>query len=137
MTESEPLERNVKTAEGALKQEKAQVEAEKSLARERTAKDQRELDELQRRAQVYRRADLRPRCWRPTRGCARCGGDRRRGSRGRPLLQCHMSLRPQFFQDLKRGEQVMHCESCNRILYYNPPETFEQLAGETAPAARG
>src|SRR5713226_7862387 len=46
MTESEPLERNVKTAEGALKQEKTQVESEKHQARERTAKDQRELDEL-------------------------------------------------------------------------------------------
>ena len=44
MTESEPLERNVKTAEWALKQEKTQVDAEKRLARERTAKDQRELD---------------------------------------------------------------------------------------------
>src|SRR6266850_621137 len=41
--------------------------------------------------------------------------------------QCHMSLRLQFFQDLKRGEQVMHCESCSRILYYNPPESFEHL----------
>src|SRR6267143_5119588 len=35
MSESEPLERNVKTAEGALKQEKAQVEGEKQEARER------------------------------------------------------------------------------------------------------
>jgi len=47
MGESEPLERNVKTAEGALKQEKAQVEGEKQQARERTAGDQRELDQLQ------------------------------------------------------------------------------------------
>ena len=36
MSESEPLEKNVKTAEVALKQEKAQVEAEKSEARQRT-----------------------------------------------------------------------------------------------------
>ena len=43
MTESEPLERNVKAAEGALKQERAQVEAEKVQARERTAGDQAEL----------------------------------------------------------------------------------------------
>ncbi|MBM3775764.1 MAG: hypothetical protein FJW37_11470, partial [Acidobacteria bacterium] len=37
MGESEPLERNVKTAEAALKLEKAQVEAEQRQARERTA----------------------------------------------------------------------------------------------------
>jgi predicted nucleic acid-binding Zn-ribbon protein len=32
-----------------------------------------------------------------------------------------MSLRPQYFQDLKRAEKVMYCESCGRIIYYNPP----------------
>src|SRR6185369_15397085 len=37
MGESEPLDKNVKAAEIALKQEKAQVEAEKQQARERTA----------------------------------------------------------------------------------------------------
>src|SRR6476620_1026747 len=46
MGESEPLERNVKAAETALKQEKAQVETEKQQTRERTAVDQRELDQL-------------------------------------------------------------------------------------------
>ena len=51
--------------------------------------------------------------------------------------QCHMAMRLQFFQDLKHSGEVMHCESCSRILYYNPPETFENLTGETAPAARG
>jgi len=39
MSESEPLEKNVKTAEIALGEEKKQVEAEKQQARERTAVD--------------------------------------------------------------------------------------------------
>jgi len=30
-------------------------------------------------------------------------------------------LRPQFYQDLKKGEQLLVCESCGRLLYYNPP----------------
>jgi predicted nucleic acid-binding Zn-ribbon protein len=38
---------------------------------------------------------------------------------------CHMVLRPQFFQDLRHSDQVMFCESCGRILYYNPPVSFE------------
>src|SRR6202050_4039384 len=46
MTESEPLDANVKTAEAALKEEKQQVESEKTQARERTAVDQKQLDEL-------------------------------------------------------------------------------------------
>src|SRR6185369_14532739 len=45
MGESEPLEANVKKAEAALKEERAQVESEKNRARERTAVDQKELAE--------------------------------------------------------------------------------------------
>src|SRR5271155_4796937 len=45
MSASEPLDANVKKAEAALKEEKQQVEAEKARARERTAADQKQLDE--------------------------------------------------------------------------------------------
>jgi predicted nucleic acid-binding Zn-ribbon protein len=47
---------------------------------------------------------------------------------------CNMVIRLQFFQDLKKGDQVMACESCSRILYYNPPVSVEDTAGETAIA---
>src|SRR6185295_18275079 len=47
MADSESLEKNVRTAEGSLKAEKAQVESEKQQARERTEADQRAVHELQ------------------------------------------------------------------------------------------
>src|SRR5215472_11433360 len=47
MSEAEPLDINVKKAEGALQQEKQQVESEKTRARERTAVDQKQLEQLQ------------------------------------------------------------------------------------------
>jgi predicted nucleic acid-binding Zn-ribbon protein len=43
MEKSEPLEKNVKTAENDLKKEQQHVEAEKNSARERTAVTQKEL----------------------------------------------------------------------------------------------
>jgi hypothetical protein len=43
--------------------------------------------------------------------------------------RCNIQLRPQFFQDLKKGETIMTCESCGRILYYNPAKTVEDLGG--------
>ena len=53
MGESEPLDKNVKAAELALKEEKAQVEAEKQQARARTAEDQKALDQIhQERTQI-------------------------------------------------------------------------------------
>jgi uncharacterized protein len=137
MGASEPLERNVKAAEAALKQEKAQVEREKQQARERTGGDQRELDELEAERRKIA-AQMTPsvltayeRVRKLRRGIAVAEAIDGRCS------QCHMSLRLQFFQDLKRGEQVMHCESCSRIMFYNPPQTIENLTGEAAPAAQG
>jgi predicted nucleic acid-binding Zn-ribbon protein len=137
MSESEPLERNAKTAEGALKQEKTQVEGEKQQARERTARDRRELDELDgNRKSITKQMTANvlagyERVRKLRRGIAVAEAVEGRCS------QCHMALRLQFFQDLKRSEQVMYCESCSRILYYNPPQAVENMAREQAPAARG
>src|SRR5688572_19923900 len=35
--------------------------------------------------------------------------------------QCHLTLRPQTYVDLKRGDQMFQCVQCNRILYYEAP----------------
>jgi predicted nucleic acid-binding Zn-ribbon protein len=34
---------------------------------------------------------------------------------------CHVVLRPQLFVDIKRNEEILQCQSCSRILYYEPP----------------
>jgi|ERR1043165_4603616 predicted nucleic acid-binding Zn-ribbon protein len=34
---------------------------------------------------------------------------------------CHVRLRPQVFQEVRRNDQIIQCASCNRILYYIPP----------------
>ncbi|MBV8729722.1 MAG: hypothetical protein JO336_07925 [Acidobacteriia bacterium] len=137
MGESEPLDKNVKAAEAALKAEKAQVESEKQEARKRTAADEAASRQLsEERARIA--AQISPstmsqyeRARKPGKGIGvaeiaegRCSA-------------CHMAVRPQFFQELRRGDKVMACESCHRILYYNPPQTVEALTGETAPAAHG
>ena len=38
---------------------------------------------------------------------------------------CQIVLRPQYLQDLKKGDHLMTCESCGRFLYYNPPVRVE------------
>jgi predicted nucleic acid-binding Zn-ribbon protein len=136
MSESERLEKNVRTAEAALKEEKAQVEQEKNHARERTAADKKALDELQgERKNVV--ASMNPNLYRRYEKIR----STRRGiaiaevADGRCSV-CQIAIRLQFLQDLKRDEQVMFCESCGRILYNNPPTTFEDLTGEPAPAVQ-
>ena len=34
---------------------------------------------------------------------------------------CHVRLRPQVFNTVRRNEGVIQCDSCNRILYFMPP----------------
>ncbi|HLK22444.1 MAG TPA: C4-type zinc ribbon domain-containing protein [Bryobacteraceae bacterium] len=127
MSEAEPLDTNVKKAEAALKEEKQSVEAEKARARERTAADQSQLEQLraERKGVV---ASLKPQTnrdyerirkkWHGTvvaeiTDNGRCGA-------------CQIVLRPQFFQDLRHSSELMFCESCGRFLHYNPPVSFEQ-----------
>jgi uncharacterized protein len=125
MTESEPLEKNVKAAEAALKVEKAQVETEKNQARERTAVDQKAASELEiERAAIVK--EVKPAIY--------TNYERvRKGRRGVAMAEvvdgrctaCHIVLRPQYYQDIKRGESILPCESCQRLLYYNSPQAFD------------
>jgi predicted nucleic acid-binding Zn-ribbon protein len=128
MAESEPLERNVKAAEAALKDEKALVEGEKGLARERTSVDQKAASELQtERASIAK--EVTPATYQQYERV-------RKGRRGVAVAEvvdgrctaCYMVLRPQYYQDVKRTESILFCESCQRILYYNPPQSFDDQA---------
>jgi len=126
MAEGEPLDANVKQAESALKEEKQQVEAEKTRARERTAIDQKELEQYKAerkslvgglKPQVYSAYERIRKKWH--------GSAVAEATDGR-CSACQIMLRPQFFQDLRNTDQLMFCESCGRILFYNPPVSFEQ-----------
>ena len=33
---------------------------------------------------------------------------------------CHVRLRPQVFNTIRRNEEVIQCDSCQRILYFVP-----------------
>ena len=125
MTESEPLEKNVKAAEIALKVEKTQVEGEKTQARERTAVDQKAAADLEiERAAIVK--EVKPSVYQNYERV-------RKGRRGVALAEvvdgrctaCHIVLRLQYYQDIKRGESILPCESCQRILYYNAPQSFD------------
>ena len=126
MEESEAHEKNVKRAEAELTTERKQVDAQKADATQRTAADQKELTQLvNERKQLM--AGFTPQL---TRTYERI---RKKYPAG-PLLAeavegkcraCHMQLRPQYWQDLKQGEQLLSCETCGRLLFYNPPVRVE------------
>jgi len=134
MSESEPLEKNVKAAEIDLAAEKKQVEAEKVVAKDRTAADQKEIDTLKaERAGIVK--EMTPAVFseyeRIRKG--RAGVAIAEAVNGR-CSKCHITLRPQFLQELKKADKIMVCESCKRMLYYNPPQSFEDLVPESVRA---
>jgi uncharacterized protein len=128
MGESEPLDQNMKKAEAALKEEKQVVEREKNLARERTASDKAQLETL--RAERAEAAGKLPsevhntylRVRKKWHGTVIAEAVEGRCS------ACQIVVRPQFLQDLKRGEELLTCESCGRFLYYNRPVNVEDIA---------
>ena len=136
MTESEPLDLAVKAAETALKKEKEQVEAEKKVAVQKTEADKKQLDRLmverktvteQLKAPLlkeYQRIRVK---WKTNLVAAEANDGR--------CTACNMSLRPQFFQDLRRGETVMACESCGRFLYYHPTVVVDEQGGDIGTRA--
>jgi predicted nucleic acid-binding Zn-ribbon protein len=117
---SEPLDTNVKSAEVELKKQQTYVDREKASARERTSVDQKARTEaLAQRKSIVDNMDPKlyaeyERIRRKTKGTAIADAT------GGRCDACHIALRPQFFQDLRKGDQIMFCESCSRILTYNP-----------------
>src|SRR5262249_25115818 len=102
MGESEPLEKAVKAAEGALAAEKKEVEGEKAVARDRTAADQKEIEGLK----AERTGILKE----MTPSVASEYERIRKGRAGVAIAEvvagrcskCNMAVRPQFMQELKR-----------------------------------
>jgi uncharacterized protein len=119
MVNAEIREKDVKAAEAELKSEMAEIEKEKIDARQRTAEDEKQLAE-----------------WNAKREKARAGVDadllrqydrvaKHRGSglseaRDHKCLACQVMLRPQTYNEVRAGAQVVVCESCQRILFYDP-----------------
>lgn len=130
MGESEPLEINVKKAESALKEEKANVEAEKKEAVARTASDKQQFAEAQAERQAITTSIEAPTLAAYERARRKWNGSGLAEATEGRCSECQIVLRPQFFQQLRSAAKVLTCESCGRILYYNPPVSFETVMAD-------
>jgi len=117
MLNAETREKAVKAAEVEMKAESAEIEKEKIEARERTAQDEKELKEWTAKRDALRGgidADL----LRHFERVSKFRGSGIAEVRGQKCMGCQVMLRPQTYNDVK-SDQVVMCESCQRILYYD------------------
>ncbi len=54
-------------------------------------------------------------------------------ARNRSCSACFMSLRPQMMAEIRRGDEIITCDNCGRILYVAPPEPVKADAATTQP----
>jgi uncharacterized protein len=54
-------------------------------------------------------------------------------ARNRSCTACFMSLRPQVMAEIRRGEEVLTCDNCGRILYFVHADQIEADASAPQP----
>ncbi len=120
MEEADVLAAELKTAERELKAEQAEVAVgRKQLDAEREAAE-RELAHT-----TTARASVAAQISREALAIFEHVARHRKGqalseAREGTCTQCHVRLRPQVFNDVRRNDSLIQCESCSRILYFVP-----------------
>ena len=123
MEVSEQEAADLKAAEATLKSEQASIAAEqKALEAEKGQQD----TELQRLS--GERQELTPQISREALAIYDRVAHGRKGlalaeARDGLCTVCHVRMRPQVFNEVRRNAAVIQCESCTRILYFVPPPT--------------
>jgi predicted nucleic acid-binding Zn-ribbon protein len=54
-------------------------------------------------------------------------------ARNGACMACFMALRPQAMAQVRRGEEVVTCDNCNRILYYAPSDSAPASSAAAQP----
>jgi predicted nucleic acid-binding Zn-ribbon protein len=129
MVEADGLTADVKKSEQALAAQQKEIEAEKkTLAEELTTVEAALKDATAKKGTLI--TSLAPPLVALFEQVARA----RKGvaialaTRDGLCSACHVRLRPQVFQEVRRNDQIIQCASCNRILYYIPPPAAAEPA---------
>jgi len=123
MVNADVRDKEVKAAQAELKAETAEIEKEKEQARQRTAEDEKLLAEAKSKRDQLR-GGVREDLLRQYERVSRFRGSGIAEVLNHKCMGCQVILRPQIYNDVRSGKDVVSCDSCQRILYLSPKEEF-------------
>src|SRR4029077_12052189 len=119
MSGLENEEKALKVAEAELKTESADVEKEKADARVRTAEDEKLLAGLKEQRETIR-STVNDSALAHYDRVMRQRKSALAEAREQKCMACFVMVRPQTWQEIRTNEQIITCNSCGRILYFDP-----------------
>ncbi|MFZ0759499.1 MAG: C4-type zinc ribbon domain-containing protein [Candidatus Sulfotelmatobacter sp.] len=135
MVNADARDKEVKAAQAELKAEAAEIEKEKEEARRRTAEDEKQLaDWCGKREQM--RAGVNEDLLRHYERVSKFRGSGISEVLDHKCMACQVMLRPQTYNEVRTGQQTVVCDSCQRILYFNPANEMLALEPEHKRARR-
>jgi predicted nucleic acid-binding Zn-ribbon protein len=121
MVNADARDKEVRAAQAELKEEMAEIEKEKEQARQRTAVDEKLLTEARAKRDQLR-TGIREDLLRHYERVSKFRGSGISEVRDHKCIACQVMLRPQTYNDVRSGKETVVCDSCQRILYFNPAE---------------
>jgi uncharacterized protein len=129
MLNADARDKEVKAAQAELKAETAEIEQEKAAARERTAEDEKQLAEWRAKRDQLR-AGVNEDLLRHYERVSKFRGSGISEVRDHKCMACQVMLRPQTYNEVRTGQQTVVCDSCQRILYFNPANEMQAVEPE-------
>jgi len=121
MVNADARDKEVKAAQAELKAETAEIEREKEQARQKTAEDEKLLAEWRSKRDQLR-SGVREDLLRHYERVSKFRGSGISEVRDHKCMGCQVMLRPQTYNDVRSGRETVFCDSCQRILFFNPAE---------------
>jgi uncharacterized protein len=125
MVNADARDKEVKAAQAELKAEMAEIEKEKEQARQRTAEDEKLLAEWRGKGDGFR-TGIAEDLLRHYERVSKFRGSGISEVRDHKCMACQVMLRPQTYNEVRAGTNTVVCDSCQRILFFNPADELKE-----------
>jgi uncharacterized protein len=125
MVNADSRDKEVKAAQAELKAEMAEIDKEKEQARLRTAEDEKLLTEWRGKREGLR-TGVAEDLLRHYERVSKFRGSGISEVRDHKCMACQVMLRPQTYNDVRTGTNTVVCDSCQRVLYFNPADELKE-----------